>query len=136
LNKAQRGDQKQKKAEEERNEMEAFAGRRRWRRWVSAGESLTISTTSSGFCGVLELLLSSRLTAPGGIRLRTSITGRAGAAIIQDSVDTRQAGVTVAEVVNLNDIISSYLQTSDFHELEGGHPTFVSGSSSIRSSSI
>jgi CheY-like chemotaxis protein len=49
-------------------------------------------------------------------------SGRKAAAIVQDLLTLARRGVTVTEVVNLNDIITAYLESPEFKKLEAYHP--------------
>ncbi len=49
-------------------------------------------------------------------------SGQRAAAIVQDLLTLARRGVAVSEVVNLNDLISSYLKTLEFEKLKAYHP--------------
>ncbi len=49
-------------------------------------------------------------------------SGQRAAAIIQDLLTLARRGVSVSEVVNLNDVISSHLKTPEFERLKAYHP--------------
>jgi two-component system cell cycle sensor histidine kinase/response regulator CckA len=70
-------------------------------------------------------LLAEKLPADSPLRryadniLRSGVRG---AATIQDLLTLARRGVTVAEVVNLNKIVSDYLRTIEFEKLKSYHP--------------
>ncbi|MEN6620205.1 MAG: PAS domain S-box protein [Smithella sp.] len=45
-----------------------------------------------------------------------------GAAIIQDLLTLARRGVTVSEVINLNNVVGDYLKTPEFEKLKSDHP--------------
>ena len=117
---------KQKKAEEERNEMEALLRRAEKMEalgLLAGGVAHDLNNVLGVLMGYSELLL---LEIPPDSPWRESIanihqSGQRGAAIIQDLLTLGRRGVTVSEVVNLNDIISEYMQTPGFDEVKAGH---------------
>jgi signal transduction histidine kinase/CheY-like chemotaxis protein len=74
--------------------------------------------------GYSELLL---LELPGGSRSRDYAdkileSTRKGASIIQDLLTLARRGVTASEVVNLNDVVGSFLKSPVFEKLREYHP--------------
>ena len=49
-------------------------------------------------------------------------TTEKGSAIIQDLLTLTRRGVTVSEVINLNDIVSAFFKTPFFEKIKGDHP--------------
>ena len=49
-------------------------------------------------------------------------SGKKAAAIVQDLLTLARRGVSISEVVNLNDIINEYLQSPQFEKLKSFHP--------------
>jgi PAS domain S-box-containing protein len=75
--------------------------------------------------GYSELLLEklpedSQQKKYAGHILQSSVKG---AAIIQDLLTLARRGVTVSEIVNLNDIILSYFRSPEFERLRSDHPS-------------
>ncbi len=52
-------------------------------------------------------------------------SGKKAAAIVQDLLTLARRGVSVAEVLNLNDLIREYLTSPEFKQLESFHPLVV-----------
>jgi CheY-like chemotaxis protein len=50
-------------------------------------------------------------------------SGKKAAAIVQDLLTLARRGVSISEVVNLNDIISEYLVSPEFNKLRNFHPS-------------
>jgi len=69
-------------------------------------------------------------------------SGKKAAAIVEDLLTLARRGVAVAEIVNLNDIISQYLASPEFDKLSTFHPrvkiktNFDPGLLNIRGSSV
>ncbi len=118
---------KQKKAEEERNEMEVLLRRSEKMEalgLLAGGVAHDLNNVLGVLVGYSELLL---LEFPEDSPWREHVanihqSGQRGAAIIQDLLTLGRRGVTISEVVNLNDIISTHLQTQEFKKLAAGHP--------------
>lgn len=118
---------KQKKAEEERNEMEALLRRAEKMEALgilAGGVAHDLNNVLGALVGYSELLL---LEFPEESPWREHVSyihqaGQRGAAIIQDLLTLGRRGVAISEVVDLNDTISSYLQTAEFRKLKALHP--------------
>ena len=116
-----------KKAEEERIKLEI--------KLQQAQKMKAIGTLAGGVAHDLNNILSGIVSYPELILmdltedspLRDSIktiqdSGKKAAAIVQDLLTLARRGVSISEVVNLNDIISEYLTSPEFEKLRSFHP--------------
>ena len=91
---------------------------------LAGGVAHDLNNILSGILSYPELLLmdlpsDSPLTKP----LETiRESGKKAAAIVQDLLTLARRGVAVADIVNLNDIISEYLMSPEFEKLKVYHP--------------
>lgn len=116
-----------KRAQEERRELESRLQRSQKMEalgTLAGGVAHDLNNILSGLVGYPELLL---MDLPEGSRLRKPIltiqkSGEKAAQIVQDLLTLARRGVAVTEVVNLNQIISDYLQSPEFMRLIEHHP--------------
>ncbi len=91
---------------------------------LAGGVAHDLNNILGGLVSYPELLL---LQLPDDSPLRKSIltiqkSGEKAAAVVQDLLTLARRGVVVAEVVNLNDIISEYLKSPEYKRLRSHHP--------------
>ncbi|MDI9570679.1 MAG: CHASE2 domain-containing protein [Pseudomonadota bacterium] len=91
---------------------------------MAGGVAHDLNNVLGVLVGYSELML---LKIPEGDPLRRYAanilqSGERGAAIIQDLLTLARRGVTVADVVNLNHVLSAYFETPDFAKLRDDHP--------------
>ena len=91
---------------------------------LAGGVAHDLNNILSGVLSYPELLL---MDLPQDSPLRKPIetiqeSGKKAAAIVDDLLTMARRGVTVSEVVNLNDIISNYLVSPAFEKLKTFHP--------------
>lgn len=94
---------------------------------LAGGVAHDLNNTLSGVVSYPELLL---MKMPGDNPLRKPImaikrSGEKAVAIVQDLLTLARRGVAVKEVINLNTIITDYLQSTEFHTLQAFHPGVV-----------
>lgn len=116
-----------KRAEEEREKLEAQLQRAQKMEAIgtlAGGVAHDLNNILSGIVSYPELLL---LDLPEDSPLRRPIrtiqeSGEKAATIVQDMLTLARRGITAAEVVNLNDVISDYLRTPECEKLKSFHP--------------
>ena len=91
---------------------------------LAGGVAHDLNNILSGLVSYPELLL---LDLPEDSPLRNPLltiesSGKKAAAIVQDLLTLARRGVAVTEVVNLNDIITEYLESLEFEKLKNFHP--------------
>jgi two-component system, cell cycle sensor histidine kinase and response regulator CckA len=91
---------------------------------LAGGVAHDLNNILGGLVSYPELLL---LQLPGDSPLRKSIltiqkSGEKAAAVVQDLLTLARRGVIVTEVVNLNDVISEYLESPEYEKLQSYHP--------------
>jgi len=91
---------------------------------LAGGVAHDLNNILSGIVSYPELLL---MDLPEGSPMRDSIktiqqSGKKAAAIVQDLLTLARRGVSVSEIVNLNDVISEYLISPEFNKLKTFHP--------------
>ncbi|RPJ10067.1 MAG: response regulator, partial [Deltaproteobacteria bacterium] len=91
---------------------------------LAGGVAHDLNNVLGVLVGYSELLL---MEMPAGDPLREHVSnilqsGKRGAAIIQDLLTLARRGVAISEVVNLNDVISSYFKTPECEKLKAFHP--------------
>ncbi|MBA4392709.1 MAG: hypothetical protein C0407_04060, partial [Desulfobacca sp.] len=91
---------------------------------LAGGVAHDLNNVLGVLVGYSELLL---MDIPEGNPLREHVSnilnaGERGAAIIQDLLALARRGVSAAEVLNLNQIISGYVKTPEFEMLKVYHP--------------
>jgi two-component system cell cycle sensor histidine kinase/response regulator CckA len=91
---------------------------------LAGGVAHDLNNVLSGIVGYPELLL---MSLPEDSQLRKPIemmqeSGKKAAAIVEDLLTLTRRGVMSAEVLNLNDIVRSYLSSPEFAKLRSFHP--------------
>ncbi len=91
---------------------------------LAGGVAHDLNNILSGIVSYPELIL---MDMPQDSPFRDSIktiqdSGKKAAAIVQDLLTLARRGVSISEVVNLNDIISEYLASPEFGKLKSFHP--------------
>jgi len=91
---------------------------------LAGGVAHDLNNILGGLVSYPELLL---LQLSEDSPLRKSIltiqkSGEKAAAVVQDLLTLARRGVVVTEVVNLNDVISQYLKSSEYERLQSYHP--------------
>ena len=140
ITKLKRAEEEKKKLEEQLHKaqkMEAIGT-------LAGGVAHDLNNILSGILSYPELLL---MDLPQDNPLRKPIetiqeSGKKAAAIVDDLLTMARRGVTVSEVVNLNDVISNYLISPELEKLKAFHPlvtfetTLDSELSNIQGSSV
>jgi PAS domain S-box-containing protein len=116
-----------KRAEQQKQDLEEQLQRAQKMKAIGAlagGVAHDLNNILSGIVSYPDLLL---LDLPEGSPLRMPIetirdSGRKAAAIVQDLLTLARRGVSVSEVLNLNDVIVEYLNSPEFRKLESFHP--------------
>ena len=91
---------------------------------LAGGVAHDLNNILSGLISYPELLLLD-ISEDSPLRqpiLRIKESGQKAAAIVQDLLTLARRGVSVTEVVNLNDIISDFLGTPEYDKLKALHP--------------
>ena len=120
ITKLKRAEEDKKKLEEQLHKaqkMEALGT-------LAGGVAHDLNNILSGILSYPELLL---MDMPEDDPLRKPIetiqeSGKKAAAIVDDLLTMARRGVSVSEVVNLNDIVSDYLISPEFEKLKAFHP--------------
>jgi len=120
ITKLKRAEEEKKKLEEQLHKaqkMEAIGT-------LAGGVAHDLNNILSGILSYPELLL---MDLPQDNPLRKPIetiqeSGKKAAAIVDDLLTMARRGVTVSEVVNLNDVISNYLISPELEKLKAFHP--------------
>jgi PAS domain S-box-containing protein len=91
---------------------------------LAGGVAHDLNNILSGVVSYPELIL---LDLPSDSPLRGSIetiyeSGKKAAAIVQDLLTLTRRGVSINDIINLNDIISEYLKSPEFAKLKSFHP--------------
>ena len=91
---------------------------------LAGGVAHDLNNVLSGIVSYPDLLL---LDLPAGSPLRRPIetiqeSGKRAAAIVQDLLTLARRGVSVSEVVNLNQVILDYLNSPEFQRMKSFHP--------------
>lgn len=91
---------------------------------LAGGVAHDLNNILSGLVSYPELLL---MQIPADSPLRKPIltiqrSGERAAAVVQDLLTLARRGVTVSEVVNLNDILLQYLKSLEYEKLRSFHP--------------
>jgi PAS domain S-box-containing protein len=94
---------------------------------MAGGVAHDLNNVLGVLVGYSELLL---MEIPAGNPLRKYVanilqSGQRGAAIVQDLLTLARRGVTVLEVINLNNVVSGFFQTPEFDKLKEYHPQVV-----------
>jgi signal transduction histidine kinase/CheY-like chemotaxis protein len=93
---------------------------------LAGGVAHDLNNILSGLVSYPELIL---LDLPDGSPLEKPIltiksAGERAASIVQDLLTLARRGVSVAEVVNLNEVIDGYLKSPEYAALRANHPGF------------
>ena len=91
---------------------------------LAGGVAHDLNNILGGLVSYPELLL---LQLPEDSPLRKSIltiqkSGKKAAAVVQDLLTLARRGVVTSEVVNLNDVVSDYLESPEHENLQSYHP--------------
>jgi PAS domain S-box-containing protein len=91
---------------------------------MAGGVAHDLNNVLGALTGYSELLL---VEIPEGQRARNYIekilqSTEKGAAIIQDLLTLTRRGVTVSEVINLNNVVAGFLMTPEFEKIKDYHP--------------
>ncbi len=116
-----------KEVEKERRELELRLQRAHKMEAIgtlAGGVAHDLNNILAGLVSYPELLL---MQIPEDSKLRKPIetiqkSGEKAASIVQDLLTLARRGVAVTEVLNLNDIISDYLKSPEFENLQENHP--------------
>jgi len=92
---------------------------------LAGGVAHDLNNILSGIVSYPELIL---MDLPEKSPLRKPIktiqnSGKKAAAIVQDLLTLARRGVSISEIVNINDIISEYLASPEFNKLKDYHPS-------------
>ena len=118
---------KLKRAEEEKKKLEQQLHKAQKMEAIgtlAGGVAHDLNNILTGMLSYPDLLL---MDLPQDSPLRKPIetiqeSGKKAAAIVDDLLTMARRGVTVSEIVNLNDIISNYLVSPEFEKLKSFHP--------------
>ncbi len=91
---------------------------------LAGGVAHDLNNVLSGLISYPELIL---MDLPADSPLKSSVlaikkSGEKAANIVQDMLTLARRGVAVSEVVNLNDIITDYLESPEYETLKHSHP--------------
>jgi len=91
---------------------------------LAGGVAHDLNNILGGLVGYPELLL---MQIPQDSPLRENIlaiqkSGERAAAVVQDLLTLARRGVVATEVVNLNQVVSEYLQSPEYEKLQSHHP--------------
>lgn len=115
-----------KQAERERAELEARFQRAKKMEAIgtlAGGVAHDLNNVLAGIVGYPDLLLR-QIPEDSPFRkqvLTIKKSGEKAAAIVQDLLTLARRGVSVAEIVNLNDIISDYMKTAEHEKIQSTH---------------
>lgn len=117
-----------KEAEKERRELEFRLQRAQKMEAIgtlAGGVAHDLNNILAGLVSYPELLL---MQIPEDSKLRKPIetiqkSGEKAASIVQDLLTLARRGVAVTEVLNINQIISDYLESPEFESLQENHPS-------------
>jgi PAS domain S-box-containing protein len=116
-----------KKSEEERMRLQAHLQRAQKMEAIgtlAGGVAHDLNNILSGLVSYPELLLMD-LSEDNPLRaslLTIRESGKKAAAIVQDLLTLARRGVTISEIVNLNDIISELLRSPEYETMKKYHP--------------
>jgi nitrogen-specific signal transduction histidine kinase/CheY-like chemotaxis protein len=119
-----------KRMEEERKALQERLGRAEKMEAVgtlAGGVAHDLNNVLGVLVGYSELML---LDLPEGSSLRRHVSqimqsGQKAAAIIQDLLTLARRGVSVSQVVNVNEVVSGYWRSPEFEKLKSYHPGIV-----------
>jgi len=121
---------KRRKMEEEKRSLEERLNRAEKMEalgQLAGGVAHDLNNVLGALTGYSELLT---LEIPEGERTRLYAekilqSTEKGAAIIQDLLTLARRGVTVASVINLNDVVTGFLKTPEFEKIKSFHPRVI-----------
>ena len=116
-----------KKVEEDKKKLEAQLQRSQKMEAIgtlAGGVAHDLNNILSGIVSYPEILL---MDLPGDSELRDPLetiqtSGFKAAAIVQDLLTLARRGVSISEIVNLNQIVSEHLETPEFEKIKQFHP--------------
>jgi signal transduction histidine kinase/CheY-like chemotaxis protein len=119
-----------KKVEEDKKKLEAQLQRAQKMEAIgtlAGGVAHDLNNILSGIVSYPEILL---MDLPGDSELRDPLetiqkSGFKAAAIVQDLLTLARRGVSISEIVNLNNIISEHLETPEYEKIKQFHPGLI-----------